>query len=233
MRISVPISGFSRGVRRGAQVGGRRGGDHAGFGGVVVVVEDVAELVHEPGDDVGAHPGSRCGGEPQRTTAVAAAHLVGQIHDPVEHHRHHAQAGGLVAVDEIEGRFRVELAPGRHRAAQRRGEDQLGKAPGVKHRRHDHRRLFGVPRHAVEDRLEFGRATTGMLGALGVTGSSRRQQDQFAFTVRLGGPLAGVAAISFSTVVSCGSGWSVHATTRVVSGLSASARSTDSVNSSS
>ena len=192
MRISVPTGGFARGVRRGPQVGGRRGGDHAGFGGVVVVVDDVAELVHEPGDDVGPHPGPRRGGEPQRTTAVATAHLVGQVHDPVEHHRHHAQAGGLVAVDEIEGGLRVELAPGDHRAAHRRGEDQLRKAPGVKHRRHHHRRLLGVPRHAVQDRLEFGRATAGMLGALGVTGGSRRQQDQFAFAVRLGGPPAGV-----------------------------------------
>src|SRR5205085_1275345 len=42
-------SGFSRSVGRGAQIRRCRGGDHAGFGGVVVVVEDVPELVHEFG----------------------------------------------------------------------------------------------------------------------------------------------------------------------------------------
>ena len=80
-----------------------------------------------------------------------------------------------MTVDEIERGLRVELAPGDHRATQRRGEDQLGEAPGVKHRCHDNRGLFGVPRHPVEDRLEFRCAATGMLGALGVTGRSRRQ----------------------------------------------------------
>src|SRR6202012_2367352 len=112
-----PDRGLARGVRRCPQVDGGGGGDHAGFGGVVVVVDDVAELVHEPGDDVGTHPGPRRGGEPQRTTAVATSHLVGQVHDSVEHHRHHAQAGGLVTVDEFEGGLRVELATGDHRAA--------------------------------------------------------------------------------------------------------------------
>ena len=46
----------ARRVGRGAQVGRCGGGDHAGLGGVVVVVDDVAELVHELDDDVRAHP---------------------------------------------------------------------------------------------------------------------------------------------------------------------------------
>ena len=48
--------GLARGVGRGAQVLRGRRGDHAGLCGVVVVVDDVTELVHELGDDVGAHP---------------------------------------------------------------------------------------------------------------------------------------------------------------------------------
>ena len=46
---------LARGVGRGPQVWRSRGGDHAGLGGVVVVVDDVAELIHEAGHDVGAH----------------------------------------------------------------------------------------------------------------------------------------------------------------------------------
>ena len=48
----------------------------------------------------------------------------------------------------------IELASGHHRAGHRRGEDQLGEAPGVEHGRHDHRGLLGPPRHAVQYRLE-------------------------------------------------------------------------------
>ena len=48
--------GRARGVGRGAQVLRRRRRDHAGLGGVVVVVDDVAELIHELDHDVGTHP---------------------------------------------------------------------------------------------------------------------------------------------------------------------------------
>ncbi|GAB4998469.1 hypothetical protein MAHJHV63_55470 [Mycobacterium avium subsp. hominissuis] len=77
-----------------------------------------------------------------RSLRFAAAHLGGQVHDPVEHHRHHHQAGGpvitrrkfdpeatldlidrhratglvVVPVDEVQGGLRVEFAPGDHRA---------------------------------------------------------------------------------------------------------------------
>ena len=51
------------------RVGGRpqvlrgRGGDHACLGGVVVVVDHVAELVHERDDDVGSHSRAGCRGK--------------------------------------------------------------------------------------------------------------------------------------------------------------------------
>ena len=79
-----------------------------------------------------------------------------------------------------------------HRAAHRRGEDQLREAPGVKHRRHHHRRFLGVPRHAIQHRFEFGCSATGVLGALGITGGARGQQDQPALAAGVGGSLAEV-----------------------------------------
>ena len=71
------VGGSARGVRRRAQVCGGGGGDHARFGGVVVVVDDVAELVHEGGDHVRAHPRARRGGESKRLGAVPVSHVVG------------------------------------------------------------------------------------------------------------------------------------------------------------
>ena len=71
----------------------------------------------------------------------------------------------------------------------------------MKHRRHHHRRFLGVPRHAVQDRLELGRAAAGMLGALGSTGGARRQQDQSCLCgPSWRGRRPAWAAISFSTV---------------------------------
>jgi hypothetical protein len=59
-RVQDPDFGSTRGPARGLgrrpQVGRCGGGDHAGLGGVVVVVDHVTELVHERGDDVGPHP---------------------------------------------------------------------------------------------------------------------------------------------------------------------------------
>ena len=183
--------------------------------------------VHELDDDVGTHPRTRRGGEPQRAAAVAVADLVGQIHDPVEHHRHDAQPGGAVAVDELQGGLRVELAAGDDRARHRRGEHQLREPPGVEHRRDDDDGLLGAPRGPVEDRLEHLGSAAGVLGALGCSGGARRQQDQLGLSRSARcGCCPACAAISFSTVGSCAVGLSVHATMRVASGLSASARST-------
>ncbi len=112
------FGGAARGVGCGTQVCRRRGGDHPGLGRVVVVVDHVAESVHERDDDVGAHPGTGRRGKPQCAAAVAVEHLGGQFHDAVEHHRHHHQAGRPMAVDEVQRRFRVELAAGDDRACQ-------------------------------------------------------------------------------------------------------------------
>src|SRR6185312_9283457 len=53
--FSAP-SGLARSVGRGTEVLRGRRGDHAGLCGVVVVVDDVTELIHELGDDIGTHP---------------------------------------------------------------------------------------------------------------------------------------------------------------------------------
>src|SRR3954470_2343547 len=67
--------------------------NHSGFSRVVVVVDNVAEPVHERRDDVGPHTRAGCGREPQRSAVVAVEYLNRQLHDPVEHHRNHAEAG--------------------------------------------------------------------------------------------------------------------------------------------
>ena len=81
------VHGLSGGFRCCSQVLGRSGRDHARLCGVVIVVDHVAELVHERGHHLGPHPRAGRRREPQRTAGVTAPHLFGKIHDPVEHHR--------------------------------------------------------------------------------------------------------------------------------------------------
>ena len=169
------------GVRGSTQVLRSGGGDHSGFGGVVVVVDDVAETVHELYDDVRAHP--RTGGrrKAQRAAAVFVEDLFGQFDDAVEHHRHYTQSGGAVPIDEIEGGFRVELATRDDRAGHRCCEGELREPPGVEHRSDDDDGLLCAPRGPVEYRLEHARVAAGMLGALRCPGGAGRKQDHVTF----------------------------------------------------
>ena len=104
-----------------------------------------------------------------------------------------------MAVDEVQRGFRVEFAPGDHRAGHRRGEHQLRKAPRVEHRRHDHYGFLGPPRRAVQDRLEraYSGVAARLVGALGCSGGAGGEQDHPALAAGALGLLPGVIGDEF------------------------------------
>ena len=164
------------GVRGDPQVGGDGHADLAGLGGVVAVVHDVAEPVHEAHQRLRPHPRAAGGDEAQRRRVVAVQHLVGQLDDPLQHHGYDGQAGRAVPLDECQRGLRVEPAAHHQRAGHRGGDRQLAEAPGVEHRRGHHGDLAGPPGDPVEHRGQLVGASATAASTLRRTRGARGQQ---------------------------------------------------------
>ncbi len=112
----------------------------------------LAEVVHPA---VGDRP--RQGGAGNRHGAdlrevVAVEHLVVELEDALQHHRHHDERAALVLGGQRQRRLLVELALEHDRRREADPERPLGEAPGMKERRGDHRLLASAQRDHRQQR---------------------------------------------------------------------------------
>ena len=157
--------------------GHRRVGD---LGRAVDVVERVAEPVHPGGGQVAGHRGAGRRDRLDRRQVVPVEGLVGQLQDPLQHHRDHHQRVAAVLLGDGEHALGVE-APGEDDGrAEQHAEREVGIAPGVEQRRRDVGLPAGLERHPRQQR--DGGVDAGLVarGALGGAGGARGQDDDAA-----------------------------------------------------